>query len=244
MWWLLLAGWIVSVRRLCSPTSKEEKEMLENSPDQQESSPEQQENSPSLQENKKDKTWRDWPIIEQFIQLKRKIAFTELSWLWRVLFAIILLVSMVCVLHFEIKRAADFAGIFFLYLATLMLALQPERTSGESDESLAPKQKRHIRIALGFVVFGTAMQLSSFNLSGKETNDEIETRLDRLESQLNPSEQKNVVQADALAKAKSERQPVKEVTEGIRVNQRQTAKEVSRSVPSKQGEKLQQEVQK
>lgn len=230
--WLLLAGLIIGASRLYSPTSKEEKETKENSPGLPKDSP--------GRGNNRDTGWRGWPIIEQFIELKRKVALDELRDLYIVFFATILLASFAAVISFEIKRFADFVGIFVLYLATLMLALPPERTSEEDDKTLRDKQRRHIRIALGFVAFGTGMQMSSFHLSGKEANDKTEARIRQFEetarsteTRLKSLEEENAAQAYALAQARSEIQTMKEVTEHGRVMKRPALRGVSRSVHTK-----------
>jgi hypothetical protein len=190
-----------------------------------------QANSPGQQQYKTATGWRHWPVMEQFFELKRKVAIGEMSSLGIFAFAVVLFVSSSLIIAFGLKGLSDFAGIFVLYLATLMLALQPEGTPGEDDSSLRAKQKRHLRIALGFVVFGTMMQFSSFHLSRSEAKSEIERKLaiDQsisqiqkaavlAENRLNELEKASAVKAQDLARAQSEIQKLKESAEHVRAN--------------------------
>lgn len=197
-------------------------------------------NSPGQQQIKTATGWRHWPIIEQFFELKSKVAFGEVSGLDRVVFAVVVAVSSWAIIHFGVKRVADFAGIVVLYLATLLLALQPEWTTGDSDSSLRAKQKRHIRIALGFVIFGTVMQISSFQLgiteAVVETNKRIalDKSMDKAtrltEKRLKLLEEATAVQAQGLAQAKSEILTMKKVAEHSRVKQSPSLAPVSRGM--------------
>lgn len=190
-----------------------------------------QANSPGQQQYKTATSWRHWPVIEQFFELKRKVAIGEAGRLGIIAFAVVLLASSSLIIAFGLKGFSDFAGIFVLYLATLMLALQPQGAPGEDDSSLRAKQKRHLRIALGFVVFGTMMQISSFELSRSEAKGEIERRLavDQsigqvqkaavlTENRLNELEKASAVMAQDLARAQSEIQKLKKFAEHVGAN--------------------------
>ena len=191
-----------------------------------------QTNSPDKQQFKTATGWRHWPLIEQFVELKSKVALGEASRLGLLVFAVVLFASSWAILRFDIKEFSDFASIFVLYLATLMLALQPEGTPGENSSSLRAKQKRHLRIALGFVAFGAMMQMASFHLNSTHSKEETERRvsIDRSISQIELAtrlaekrlhflEEANAAQAKDLTETKSEIQTIKSYTEHSPVKQ-------------------------
>jgi len=220
MGWLVLAGFFICASRLYNSTSKGKKELQENCLGQQENS------------------------IAQPVELERKqVDVGQVSIRWIIIYGLLIWAITSAVLSLEIKRAADFAGIFVLFLATLILALQPESTSGEKEGRLAAKQKKHIYTAIALVVFGTIMQFSSFDLSRREAS-EAENRIRQLDRRLEYLEKANAVQADTLAHAESEIKRMKEATKNNRVNQLPASIGVSRSVHSRQEGKLRQEIQK
>ena len=187
MGWLVLTGLLVCASRLYSSTSKEKKELHANCSGPQKNN------------------------IGQSIGPKRQVALGKMGPRWTIICALLILAIASTVLSFQIKRFADFSGIFLLFLATLILALQPER-----DGTLSVEQKKHIYMAIVLVVIGTIMQFSSFNLSGKEAS-ETEKRMSQFDSRLKALEKANAVQAEALAQAKSETQTMNEATEKRRV---------------------------
>lgn len=121
-------------------------------------------------------SWRHWPVIEQCIVLKRKLAFAEINRMTVVIFCLVLAVIYAAIVYLDVKRVSDFLGIALLYFATLMLALQPEQARTEDEEIYKEKQKRHVRIALGFVVFGTLMQFASFNLDKNHSQEDAKVK--------------------------------------------------------------------
>jgi len=215
MGWLVLTGFLVCATRLYNSTSKEKKELRANCPGQQKNN------------------------SAQCIEVEGQVAPGKVSWLWKIICGLGLVAIGSTVLSFQIKRVADFAAIFLLFLATVILALQPE----SDGTALSVRQKKHIYTAIALVVVGMIMQISSFELSGREAI-EIEKRISQFDSRLKALEKANIAQADALAHAKSEIQTMKEATKTSRVKQLPASTGVSHSVHSRQEGKLQQEVQK
>lgn len=115
--------------------------------------------------------WRHFPIIENVVELKRKLAICNAKW---ASFFFLVAVGVCCyfIISFQAKRLSDFLALFLLYAATLLLAMPPERTASDNDITWRDKQTRQVRVALGFVVVGTAMQFISFNLGDLETKAE------------------------------------------------------------------------
>lgn len=202
--------------------------------------------TPLKEEIKTGTGWIHWPIFEPFFELKRKVALGDLSLFGRfglVLFVIVLGGSCAAIVSFDIKRLSDFGGIFVLYLATLMLALQPEGTPEDTADTLRVKQKRHVRIALGFVVFGTMMQIASFNLDGRHSTKEDELKATRARelanvdkkvslavTKLKELETKSVVLAQNLDQAKSELASVKGIVESRSIRKNSGPGNVSHAV--------------
>lgn len=125
-----------------------------------------------------------------------------------------------------------------------MLALQPEGTPEDTEGTLRVKQKRHLRIALGFVAFGTMMQISSFHLDGRHSTEEDKLKatrareLDNVDKKvslavikLKELETKSVVLAQNLDQAKSELASVKGIVESRSIRKNSDPGNVSHAAP-------------